>query len=323
MEHGHCGWPAEHANSHAQAACDKCERSLGARVTVTVPVARGNALSSAWQGSGTSWQCIGIGRRPRLSGDQRQGPEVSGVPQGGTRRRRAAMEPQGCPRGSPGIPAMLQACSDAASDHLTIPREGGHSSRERTSTAHRKPNSSMGPWSSGTCRGGIVLRSPSGTPLLELRSACGHGNIYTEAVLSLVEIVNVLAAKTLREPEEEKRAPFLREEDPLYGRKEFLGREDKDGLRCKRSPRLKTGDLNVQLANELETTKFLLGRRGGGSELMELRNLYRHPPGGSPLCFWGPSTPGNAHRTESPDPGHPIPARNLLRRAVRNAHMEV
>ncbi|KAL0585830.1 hypothetical protein AAY473_040399 [Plecturocebus cupreus] len=30
---------------------------------------------------------------------------------------------------------------------------------------------------------------------------------------------------------------------PLYGRKVFLEREDKDGLCCKRSPRLKTGEL--------------------------------------------------------------------------------
>lgn len=42
----------------------------------------------------------------------------------------------------------------------------GHASREKTSTARRKPNCSMGPWSSGTCSGGMVLRSPSGTPLL-------------------------------------------------------------------------------------------------------------------------------------------------------------
>lgn len=113
MEQGHCGWPAGHANAHAQAAGDKRERPLGARVTVTVPVARGNAFSAAWQGTSPPWQCIGIGRRPRLSGDQRQGPAVSGVRQGGTRRRRAAMEPQGCPGRSPRIPAMLQACSDA------------------------------------------------------------------------------------------------------------------------------------------------------------------------------------------------------------------
>ncbi|KAK2097991.1 hypothetical protein P7K49_023442 [Saguinus oedipus] len=311
MEHGHCGWPADHANAHAQAAGDKCERRLVARVTVTVPVARGNAFSSAWQGSGTSWQCIGIKRRPRLSGDQRQGPrfqesrreepggeelqwrlrDAQGDPQESPRCSRPAPTPWDetpgeltrlafpgtaglCAAGMPSSrgssrhragPSSLRSClrlSDvSASDHLTIPREGGHSSREKTSTAHRKQNSSMGPWSSGTCRGGIVLRSPSGTPLLEQRSACGHGNIYTESVLSLVEIVNVLAAKTLREPEE-KRAQFLREENPLYGRKEFLGREDKDGLRCKRSPRLKTGDLNVQLAKELETPKLLSGVPG-------------------------------------------------------------
>lgn len=39
-------------------------------------------------------------------------------------------------------------------------------------------------------------KSPLSLPVSkEQRSACGHGNIYTEAVLSLVEIVNVLAAK--------------------------------------------------------------------------------------------------------------------------------
>ncbi|KAL0585828.1 hypothetical protein AAY473_040397 [Plecturocebus cupreus] len=61
------------------------------------------------------------------------------------------------------------------------------------------------------------------------------------------------------EPEEENRASYLREknmrlEQPLYGRKVFLEREDKDGLCCKRSPRLKTGELREKLARELETT---------------------------------------------------------------------
>ncbi|XP_078213731.1 uncharacterized protein LOC144580528 isoform X2 [Callithrix jacchus] len=63
-------------------------------------------------------------------------------------------------------------------------------------------------------------------------SACGNSNIYTKAVLRLVEISNILTANTQQ----------------LYGRKEFLEREDKDGLCCRRSPKLKTGELNVQPA---------------------------------------------------------------------------
>ncbi|KAL0616922.1 hypothetical protein AAY473_013770, partial [Plecturocebus cupreus] len=47
---------------------------------------------------------------------------------------------------------------------------------------------------------------------------------------------------------------------PLYGRKEFLEREDKDSLGCKRSPRLKTGELHVQLAREPETVNILSGK---------------------------------------------------------------
>ncbi|KAL0593599.1 LOW QUALITY PROTEIN: hypothetical protein AAY473_037845 [Plecturocebus cupreus] len=39
--------------------------------------------------------------------------------------------------------------------------------------------------------------------------------------------------------------------------KEFLEREDKDGLCCKRSPKLKIEELNVPLAGELETMKIL------------------------------------------------------------------
>ncbi|KAL0585827.1 hypothetical protein AAY473_040396 [Plecturocebus cupreus] len=56
-------------------------------------------------------------------------------------------------------------------------------------------------------------------------SACGNGNSYTEAVLGLVEISNRLAAKT----------------QPLYGRKVFLEREDKDGLCCKKKPQAEDG----------------------------------------------------------------------------------
>jgi len=47
---------------------------------------------------------------------------------------------------------------------------------------------------------------------------------------------------------------------PLDGRKGFLEREDEDGLCCQRSPRLKTRELNVQLARELETTKIGSGK---------------------------------------------------------------
>ena len=46
---------------------------------------------------------------------------------------------------------------------------------------------------------------------------------------------------------------------PSDGRKELLEREDKEGLCCKRSPRLKTGERNVQLARELKTLKTLSG----------------------------------------------------------------
>ncbi|KAK2097990.1 hypothetical protein P7K49_023441 [Saguinus oedipus] len=297
MEHRHCGWPADHANAHAQAAGEERERPLPARgKRVLCGLARDRPFVTVHRHWGTAPPLWGSapGSRGFRSGEELQWSlrDAQGDPQESPRCFRPAPTPwdetpgELTRLGFPGTARLFTAGMPSsrgaelpatASDHLTIPREGGHSSREKTSTAHRKPNSSMGPWSSGTCRGGIVLRSPSGTPLLEQRSACGHGNIYTDAVLSLVEIVNLLAARTLREPEEEKRAQFLREED------KFLGREDKDGLRCKRSPRLKTGDLNVQLAKELETTKLLSGRRGGGSKLLELGNVYRHPPGGSPL----------------------------------------
>ncbi|XP_078201344.1 uncharacterized protein LOC100894517 isoform X3 [Callithrix jacchus] len=92
----------------------------------------------------------------------------------------------------------------------------------------------------------------------ERRSACVHGNIYTEALLLFVKIVNRLAAK-YSENQRRKTASFLREENPLCGRKEFLEREDKDGLHGKRRTRLKTGDLNVQLARGLETRRLLSG----------------------------------------------------------------
>ncbi|KAL0616133.1 hypothetical protein AAY473_012979 [Plecturocebus cupreus] len=148
-------------------------------------------------------------------------------------------------------------------NQLHIPR--GHSYRKKTSTAHPKPNSSIGPWSCGTF--------PK-----EQWSACGNGNIYTEAVLGLVEISHILAAKTQRTrggkqsfvPEGEKHevgtsnAPLhsltFEELSPLHGRKEFPEREDKDGLCCKRSPRLKTGELHMQLAREPETTNILSGK---------------------------------------------------------------
>ncbi|XP_078220620.1 uncharacterized protein LOC128931159 isoform X2 [Callithrix jacchus] len=52
----------------------------------------------------------------------------------------------------------------------------------------------------------------------------------------------------------------------LDGRKEFLEREDKERLCCKRNPRLKTGDLNVQPARELETMKLLSGQVDKGSQ---------------------------------------------------------
>ncbi|KAL0586305.1 hypothetical protein AAY473_040342 [Plecturocebus cupreus] len=51
----------------------------------------------------------------------------------------------------------------------------------------------------------------------------------------------------------------------LYGGKEFPEREDKDGLCCKSSPRLKTGELHMQLAREPETTNILSGRVDNGS----------------------------------------------------------
>ncbi|KAL0610339.1 hypothetical protein AAY473_020104 [Plecturocebus cupreus] len=38
----------------------------------------------------------------------------------------------------------------------------------------------------------------------------------------------------------------------LYCRKEFLEREDKDGLCCESSPKLKIEELNVPLARELD-----------------------------------------------------------------------
>ncbi|KAL0610034.1 hypothetical protein AAY473_019795 [Plecturocebus cupreus] len=44
---------------------------------------------------------------------------------------------------------------------------------------------------------------------------------------------------------------------PLYCRKEFLEREDKDSLCCKRSPKLKIEELNVPLTRELETMTVL------------------------------------------------------------------
>lgn len=43
-------------------------------------------------------------------------------------------------------------------NHLLVLR--GRSSRKKISTAHLKPNSTRGPWSCGTSRAGLVLRTP-------------------------------------------------------------------------------------------------------------------------------------------------------------------